>query len=72
MSANSANLRKIGANIRKYRLSKQIKQENLGRMVDLDKSEISRIENGQRDPKINKLIEIASAIGVTAAALFEE
>jgi transcriptional regulator with XRE-family HTH domain len=49
MRTDSATLRKIGTRIRKERTARQIKQETLGKAVNLSKSEISRIENGKRE-----------------------
>ncbi len=64
-------LRRIGANIRKYRLAKNLKQEYVGKKVALDKSEISRIENGKINIGIITLFKIAEVLEVTVSILFE-
>lgn len=65
-------LEKIGARIRDVRMNKQIKQATLAKNVNLSKSEISRIENGQRETKIIKLLEIARVLDIKPSLLFEE
>ena len=72
MTPHEIYLKKIGANIRRERTSKLIKQEYLGKKVGLNKSEISRIENGKRETKITMIRKIAIEIGVTASSLLEE
>jgi len=72
MTPHEIYLKKIGANIRNARIAKSIKQETLGKKVDLSKSEISRIENGKRETKLAMLKKIAIEIGVTASSLLDE
>jgi transcriptional regulator with XRE-family HTH domain len=72
MRSDAFTLKKIGARIRKIRTAKLIKQETLGKEVNLSKSEISRIENGKREVKIVKLMEIAKVIGVNINLLLED
>lgn len=71
MNEGKLNLKKIGEKIRQERISRLIKQETLGKSVNLTKSEISRIENGKREVKISKLIEIAKVIGINPSVFFE-
>lgn len=72
MTPHEIYLKKIGANIRKARTAKNIKQETLGRTVNLNKSEISRIENGKREAKLTMLRKIAFEINVTISSLLDE
>jgi transcriptional regulator with XRE-family HTH domain len=72
MTPHEIYLKKIGANIRQARTSKNIKQETLAKKVNLSKSCISRIENGKRDTKLAMLKKIAIEIGVTTSSLLEE
>lgn len=72
MTSEENKSKKIGRRIRMERMAKLIKQETLGKKVSLSKSEISRIENGQRELRISKLYEIADAIGISASKLFED
>jgi transcriptional regulator with XRE-family HTH domain len=63
-------LKTIGENIRKHRKARQIKQEWLAHKIGLNKSEISRLETGQRDTTIKILIEIATVLEIEPADLF--
>ena len=72
MTPHEIYLKKIGANIRRERTSKLIKQEHLARKVGLSKSEIRRIENGKRETKLAVFRKIANEIGVPTSYLFEE
>jgi XRE family transcriptional regulator, fatty acid utilization regulator len=72
MTPHEIYLKKIGANIRKARTAKNIKQETLGRKVNLNKSEISRIENGKREAKLTMLRKIAFEINVTVSSLLDD
>ena len=72
MTSEENKSKRIGRRIREERTAKLIKQETLAKKVSLSKSEISRIENGQRELKISKLYEIAAAIGINPSKLFDD
>ncbi|HMK27141.1 MAG TPA: helix-turn-helix transcriptional regulator [Chitinophagaceae bacterium] len=72
MASEENQSKRIGRRIRAERTAKLIKQEILAKKVSLSKSEISRIENGQRELKVSKLYEIAEAIGISASKLIED
>ena len=72
MTLHEIYLKKIGADIRRARTAKNIKQETLGKKVALSKSEISRIENGKRETKLVTLKKIALEIGISASSLLDE
>ena len=69
MEPAEINPKSIGNNIRKERISKQIKQEHLAKESRISISEISRIENGHRDTSVKKLIRIATVLQVHPADL---
>lgn len=71
MAKNHEHLARIGRRIYMERIARQIKQETLGKKVNLSKSEISRIENGKREIKLSTLIQIAKAIGISPATLLD-
>ena len=71
MTPKETYLKKVGASIRKERIAKLIKQETLAKKVGLSKSEISRIENGTREIKIDMLRKIAIAIGIHSSSLYD-
>lgn len=72
MTPHEIYLKKIGANIRRARIEKSIKQETLAKKVSLSKSEISRIENGKREARLVVLKKIANAVGISTSSLLEE
>jgi transcriptional regulator with XRE-family HTH domain len=63
-------LKIIGNNIRKHRQLKQIKQEYLAKKAGLSISEISRIENGERDASLKALLVIAEILEIHPGDLF--
>jgi transcriptional regulator with XRE-family HTH domain len=55
---------KLGKNLKKIRTEKGISQGDISRKLNMDRGYISGIENGRRNPTIETLEKIASAIGV--------
>lgn len=60
----------IGQIIRALRQEKGLSQEQLAHEADLDTSEVSRFERGQRRLSTTKLEAIAKALGTTPASLY--
>lgn len=57
----------LGQNIRKYRIQKGWSQMQLGDAVNMDRAEISRIENGDRGAlSCTALRRFARVLGVTS------
>src|SRR5258705_10468960 len=71
-SADTINQLRVLVNDLRSRTAKNIKQETLGKKLDLSKSEISRIENGKRETKLAMLKKIAIEVGVSASSLIED
>ena len=63
-------LEKIGLNIRRYRTLAELSQIELAVAVGIDRSYLSEIENGKRNPSINILYAIADALQIDIAELF--
>jgi transcriptional regulator with XRE-family HTH domain len=63
---------RIGQAIRARRKIADMTQEALAEAIELQSETISRIENGQRTPSIEKLAEIAEVLGVPVAVFFED
>lgn len=61
---------KLGRNIRKYRKKLKISQENLAFEAKIERSYISAIERGKRNPSIQVISKIAKALKVPFSALF--
>lgn len=63
----------LGQNIRKYRLQKGWSQKQLSDAVNIDRAEISRIENGERGAmSCTMLRRFAKALGVSMDELMGE
>ncbi len=58
-------LKSVGVNIKKYRLEKNLSQEQLAEMTDLSPNYISMIERADKTPSLTTLINIANALNVT-------
>lgn len=55
----------IAANIRKYRLGKQLSQEKLARLAELSFPTVTKIESGETpNPSIDTVKKIAAALGM--------
>lgn len=61
----------IGKNIRKKRLAKSWKQEVLANKVEVTVTYIGMIERGEKVPKLETLIRIINALGVTSDEILE-
>ena len=61
----------IGLAIRAQRKIANMTQEALSEAVELQSETISRFENGQRTPSIEKLVDLADALQVPVTAFFE-
>ena len=59
-------LESIGRNIRKYRLLKKLRQEDLAERTNLTNNYIGAIERGEKLPSLETLIVIINALGVSA------
>ncbi len=57
-------LKKIGENIRKYRIQKDISQEELAYQAELDRTYISGIERGERNISVITLKKITEALEI--------
>ena len=56
----------IGRNIRKYRLMKKIRQEDLAEKADLSVNYVGAIERGEKVPSLETLLVIINSLGVSA------
>lgn len=63
-------LSELGKKIRKLRTAKNLTQEELAARSKLDRSYISGIERGLRNPTVATLCDIARVLGVPIATLF--
>lgn len=62
---------RVGGNLRRYRTAKGISQEELAHRCELDRTYVSGIERGVRNPTVVVLERLAGVLGIPAAALLE-
>ena len=55
----------IGAKIKELREEKDLTQEELAKLIAIDKSTIAKYETNDREPKVYILCKIADYFGVT-------
>jgi transcriptional regulator with XRE-family HTH domain len=59
----------FGQNVRNAREALQLSQEELGHEIDIDRTYISGIERGVRNPSLDVIVKIAQRLKTTPAAL---
>ncbi len=64
-------LAKLGANIRKARKDKQLSLAQVAAFSDLEKANLSRLENGRSNPSLLTLLRIGQAIGCDVTTFFD-
>jgi transcriptional regulator with XRE-family HTH domain len=64
-------VQQLGENIRRLRKEKGISQFALEALTDIDRADISRIENGQIDIHLSRIIKLAEGLEVSTKELFE-
>ncbi len=63
--------KKLGENLRKLRLRKEMSQVHLATALGVDRAYISNIENGRMNPTLSTLEKIANALGVSSSELLK-
>ncbi len=54
----------LGLNVRKYRKQRGISQEELGLDTEMERSYVSDLERGTRNPSVRAVERLAKALGV--------
>lgn len=62
---------KLGKNLKRIRTAKGISQGEISRILEVDKSFVSNIENGKTNPTLATIAKIAKAIGVSVGELLK-
>ena len=62
---------KLGKNLKRIRTKKGISQGQISRILEVDKSFVSNIENGKTNPTLATIAKIAKAIGVSVGELMK-
>ena len=61
----------FGANVQKKRKAKKLSQEDLAERAGLDRTYISGIERGVRNPTLLSSLKVAKALGTTIEELYK-
>jgi transcriptional regulator with XRE-family HTH domain len=59
----------FGVNLRRLRTAAALSQMELSNRSGLDMAEISRLERGQRDPRLMTIVRLATALNADPAVL---
>lgn len=62
---------RLGKNIRRIRLEKGMTQGDLCRELELDRSYMSNLENGKKNPTLATIERLAGALDVTSDELLK-
>ena len=71
MRKRDAILSSFGQSLAKHHRAKELSQEALAEKADLDRTYLSDIERGVRNPGIRNVVLIAKALGVSASDLLK-
>jgi transcriptional regulator with XRE-family HTH domain len=63
--------KKLGANLKKIRVEKNITQTQIAKALNADRSFVSNIENGKTNPTLSTIANIAKALSVTVSELLK-
>jgi transcriptional regulator with XRE-family HTH domain len=69
--ARTSAQQKLGKKLKQIRTERGLTQEKLGEMTRLDRTYISGIERGVRNPSIRNLEKIAKALSIKTSSLIE-
>lgn len=62
---------RLGENLKRIRTAKNISQGEISRILGVDKSFVSNIENGKTNPTLATIAKIAKAVGVSVGELMK-
>lgn len=68
---NELAINTLGANIRKYRTERNLTIEELANLIEVDYSQISRMERGIVNANVSILFDIANALKIEPSQLLE-
>ncbi len=63
--------KKLGENLKKLRIKKDISQIELARILGVDRSFVSNIENGKNNPTLSTITSLAKALDVSTNELLK-
>lgn len=62
----------FGARVRELRLARGLSQERLAELAGLHRTYVSSLERGQRNVGLDNILDLATALDVPAANLFQD
>ena len=62
----------LGKLIQHKRRDRQLSQEQLGFLSNLDRTYISGVERGVRNPSLTALVSLANGLGITVSELLKD
>ena len=66
------NQKQIGENIKKLRIEKNISQEKLAELADLDRTYVHSIEKGDRNISVEVLLKLAQGLKVEITEILKD
>ncbi len=63
--------KKLGANLKRIRLNKGIKQTEIAKTLGVDRSFVSNIENGKTNPTLSTIASLAKVLEVSTNELLK-
>lgn len=68
---NTKILENLGKNIKRYRLEKELTQEELANKIGVHQTYIGKLEIGKINPSTKKLFQISRALGIKLSNIFD-
>lgn len=65
-------LKRLGKNVRRLRDQRGVSQETFADLASINRTYVSDIERGARNPTVRVLEKIAKTLGVTPGSLLDE
>ncbi len=63
--------KKLGSNMKRIRLEKGMSQGDICRRLGVDRSYISNVESGKKNPTLLTITKLAKALGVSVGELLK-
>ena len=60
----------FGREVRRVREARGLSQEDLGFEADVDRTYVSGVERGVRNPTVRTILRLARALGIRSSSLF--
>jgi transcriptional regulator with XRE-family HTH domain len=62
---------KFGVRVRELRLAKELSQEKLANIAEIDRTYMTSLENGRRNVSIQNIEKIIAALGTSMSEFFD-